>query len=327
MTTETTETAKPGERAALLAARQLIAEGRLAQARTALDAMRDGLTARSTDTLGPLTLLGMPRKLHAAFLKLAKAEGDVIARIGLQYTLVPEAERIIRHFRIDDATLERMVAQTSRPVPRKIHQIWIGPRPVPVAAAAWQRHAEATGYDYALWREDDLRAIGIYGHAVFQSLLDEGDYPGAVDVARYLILAKEGGIYLDCDWYPASMQAAFHTLLPLVGLSALAEQTPRDLAGESLLFTNSFIAAPPAHPLFDILLDALPGVMADLPGAPAWWVTGPVIFTLLARMTIVTVPDKGFVAANLPRGTEMRDVLETASHPGPSGLLIGWKSW
>ncbi|MGI2035900.1 glycosyltransferase family 32 protein [Rhizobium panacihumi] len=315
------------EKASLQAAKTLIAERRFTAARDALNDMRSALTPGSVAALGPMTLLGMPRKLHSAFLKLAKAEGDAIARIGLQYNLVPDPKRVTQHFCIQDAAFRTMTAMNAEPVPRRIHQIWIGSKPVPVSVEAWRRHAEATGYDYRLWREDDIRAIGVYDNAVFRAFLDDGDFPGAVDVARYLILAREGGIYLDCDWYPARDDAGFDAFMPLVGLSALAEQTPRNLGGDSLLLTNSFIAAPPDHPLFGILVDALPGVMAELPGAPAWWATGPVIFTLLARMVAVTVPDTGFVAANLPQQAPMDAVLKAADKSGPSGFLIGWKSW
>lgn len=317
------------EKSVLREARNLIADHRLAEAHALLEELRVGLTSQSTDSLGPMTLLGMPRKLHAAFLKLAKAEGDAVARIGLQYNLVPDPERMTRHFRVDDMARRNMAALNATPVPRVIHQVWIGSKPVPASVEAWQRHAEATGYCHRLWREEEIRSIGVYDNAVFRAFLDAGDFPGAVDVARYLILAREGGIYLDCDWYPARMDVGFDGFLPLVGLSALAEQTPRNLGGDSLLFTNSLIAAPPQHPLFDILVDALPGVMAELPGAPAWWATGPVIFTLLARMTSVTVPDTAFVAANLAQQAPIADVLDAARKVEgcASGFLIGWKSW
>lgn len=315
------------EKAALQTARSLIANRRFGEARALLDALRDGLTPQSVEMLGPLTVLGMPRKLHSAFLRLAKAEGDVVTRIGLQYNLVPDLERMTRHFRIDAAALLQMSALNAKPAPRTIHQIWIGSKPVPPGTAAWQKHAQATGYDYRLWREDDIRAIGVFDNPVFRTFLEEGDYPGAVDVARYLILAREGGIYLDCDWYPARTDFGFDAFLPLVGLSALAEQTPRNLGTDSLLLTNSFIATPPGHPLFGILVDALPAVMAELPGAPAWWATGPVIFTLLARMCALTLPDAGFVVANLAQQAPMEDVSDAIGQAGPSGFLIGWKSW
>lgn len=322
-------TARENQIALLRQAKDLLAEKRLAEARATLDQLKSGLAGNATEWLGPLTILGLPRKLHSAYLKLAKAEGDTLARIGLQYNLVPSPERMTQHLHIDDATRQQMAACNARPVPRVIHQIWIGSKPVPPTVEAWQRHAAATGFQHRLWREDDIRAIDVFDNPVFRAFLEAGDYPGAVDVARYLILAREGGIYLDCDWYPARMETGLDTFLPLVGLAALAEQTPRNLGADSLLLTNSLITSPPQHPLFSRLVEALPAVMAELPGAPAWWITGPVIFTLLARMTAVTIPDTGFVAANLPVNAPMDDVRAAVrkAETGASGFLIAWKCW
>ncbi len=47
--------------------------------------------------------------------------------------------------------------------------------------------------------------------------MEAGDLPGAVDVARYFILHAQGGIYLDCDWYPARDDLSFADVLPLIG--------------------------------------------------------------------------------------------------------------
>lgn len=55
-------------------------------------------------------------------------------------------------------------------------------------------------------------------------MLSEGDYPGAVDVARYILLERFGGIYLDCDWYPARDDVSFDSFLPLAGLTVFDEK-------------------------------------------------------------------------------------------------------
>ena len=46
-------------------------------------------------------------------------------------------------------------------------------------------------------------------------------------------------------------------------------------------------------------------------------------------MAAVTVPDIGFVAANLPQQAPMDVVLEAVrkAEGSASGFLIGWKSW
>ncbi len=42
------------------------------------------------DPMGPLTLAGLPRRLHAAQLRLARAEGDQVAKLGWQAMQGPE---------------------------------------------------------------------------------------------------------------------------------------------------------------------------------------------------------------------------------------------
>lgn len=127
----------------------------------------------------------------------------------------------------------RMNEKGRETVPRVIHQIWIGAMDVPPGSARWQAHADATGFAYRLWREADLEALGVTDHPAYRRMIADGDYPGAVDVARYVILAREGGIYVDCDWYPARDDLGFADLLPLVGLTALDEARRARRAGEA----------------------------------------------------------------------------------------------
>jgi mannosyltransferase OCH1-like enzyme len=311
---------------ALEAAARLRETGDFAGARSLLAALADHPDAAA---LGETTSLGLPRRLHAAMLRLAKAEGDLIRRIGYQFHLVPDPDRLAALTRATTAE-RRAIADANRmPVPRVIHQIWIGPLPPPPATAAWASHAGAQGYAYRLWREADLAALGLMETPAYRDMLDRADYPGAVDVARYAILAREGGIYLDCDWYPARDDIGFHDLMPLTGLTALAEAIPRNTGAGSLLLANSFIAAPPRHPVFARLIATLPAVLAEMPRAPAWWSTGPLIFTLMARMGSVTIADAALVAATLKRAAPPSEVaaIRASAEPREAGLLIGWKSW
>lgn len=298
-----------------------------------LDDALDILNALAADpgshVLGPKTILGLPRKLHSAFLKVAKRQGDIVRRVGYQHTLVPPPQLLAPYGQFSRTERAALAEAGRQPVPRVLHQVWIGAGDLPVSTSAWADHAGRHGYQYRLWREADLRAAGIDGHPVYAAMLAIGDLPGAVDVARYLILDRFGGIYLDCDWYPARAGLAFHDLLPLTGLTALAEDTPRDTGTGSLLLTNSLIAAPPGHPAFGRILEALPGAAAALPGAPAWWATGPLLFTVVCRGGAVTIADAGIVAGALPRRAPLADVLALCERAerADGGLLVAWKPW
>ncbi|MGL6209877.1 MAG: glycosyltransferase family 32 protein [Paracoccaceae bacterium] len=297
-----------------------------ARARHLLDAIRDD---QRSAVLGEMTALGLPRKLHAAYLKLAKVQSDDVTRVGLQYHLVPDPALLASLAQTTAPERQALANANRQPVPRALHQIWIGPRPVPVTVPAWAAHADRHGYTHRLWREADLREIGAETNPVFTAMMARSDYPGAVDVARYLILEATGGIYLDCDWYPAREDIAFHDHLPLVGLTVLAEDTPRDTGIGGLLLSNAFIAAPPRHPAFARLLAALPQALTLLPDAPAWWSTGPLIFTLVCRGGSVTVADARLVAGKALDGSTSDDVAELCSEIASQdgGLLLAWKPW
>ncbi len=286
-------------------------------------------TARDPNVvaLGPLTSLGLPRRLQSAMLKLAKVRGDLVRRIAYQFHLVPPPELLAGFAQFTLKERLEMARLNDMPVPRILHQIWIGDRPPPPACAAWTEHARARGYEYRLWREDDLEGIGVTANGAFATMLKRGDYPGAVDIARYQVLAREGGIYLDCDWFPASNDISFHDLLPMRGLTALAEETPRNTGIGSLLLANSMIAAPAGHPVMQKLNDVLGDVMGALPEGPAWWTTGPLIFTLVARSGAVTIADSNFVAGELPQDALLSDAKAMAGKSTASGLLIAWKTW
>lgn len=279
--------------------------------------------------MGEVTALGLPRRLHSAYLRLAKAKEDAVAKAGYQYLLVPPPEVFATYGRFC-ADERRAIARKNREaVPKLIHQIWIGSKPVPPSTDAWRKHAEANGYTYRLWREADLEAQGIDADPIFRRMLEDGDYPGAVDVARYFILSRVGGIYLDCDFYPARDDISFCDILPMVGLTAFAEETPRLTGQGGVLFANSFIATPPGHPVFARILQVLPEIAERLPRAPAWWGTGPLIFTVVARAGSVTLAGGDFVAAMLADRADF-SAVEAARDQAKAkgdGLLIAWKSW
>ncbi|HCJ72115.1 MAG TPA: mannosyltransferase [Agrobacterium sp.] len=279
--------------------------------------------------MGEQTVLGLPRRLHAARLRLAKAEGDMVAKIGYQYTLVPPPQVLEKYARFSVEERRTINLKSREDVPRLIHQIWIGEKSPPMSVEAWAAHALKHGYDYRLWREADLEREGVFANSVFNRMLGEGDYPGAVDVARYILLERFGGIYLDCDWYPVRDDVSFDSFLPLAGLTAFDEKTPRNTGQGSMLLANSFIAAPAAHPVFRKMLAAFPDILEEMPRAPAWWSTGPLIFTVIARQGSISLAPAAFVAASVPDRTpfDTVDAIRRDLAKDAGGLLIAWKSW
>jgi len=281
------------------------------------------------DVLGHKTALGLPRQLHSAQLKLEKAKKNAVSSLGYQYNLVPPPALLSDYSKVTTAERIAISSANREPVPRTIHQIWIGPDKAPLGTDAWREHANEQGYAYCLWREEDLDSLGITELPAYTHMLSKGDYPGAVDVARYVILLQQGGIYLDCDWYPTRNDISFHDLLPMLGLSAMAEPIPRNTGKGGLLLANSMIAAPKGHPVFTRLLASIDEVIDLLPNEPAWWTTGPLIFTLISRSGSLTLADAGIVAGNLPQSTSLSAVKSWCQQAknNDEGLLLAWKSW
>lgn len=278
------------------------------------------------EVLGEATLLGLPRKLHAARLRIAKIAHDKVAVAGLQATAVPPAAALEGLFAADAALRAACVAAAGQPVPRLLHQVWIG-GPPPAACAAWADWAARHGWRYRLWDEAALAEAGVTADPLWRAMCAAGDIPGAVDVARYRVLEAEGGLYLDCDWFPAQPELPPEALFPQRGLSVLAEPAPRQVAGGHLLLSNALIAAPAGHPAFGALRRALPQMMARLPRGPAWWQTGPLPFTLALRQGPVTVLDAAIVAGHLPHGAPRAEAEAMARATTGAGFLIAWKGW
>lgn len=291
------------------------------------------LTELATHTdrqlLGLPTAAGMPRRLQSAFLKLAKAEKDTVRTAGYRFHLTPPPAQLAPFCTFSTAEKKAIATANGQNVPQVIHQIWVGANPTPIGTQAWKRYADAHGYEYKLWLEPDLDQLGILEHPTFQLMQVKGDYPGAVDVARYIILQKFGGIYLDCDWYPARLDISFDKLLPMKGICGMAEEIPRNTGKGGLLLANSLIMAPPNHPVFGRILATLDDVSSTLPDAPAWWATGPLLFTLMCRGGSMTLIDSDIVAGSLPQETPIAEVDAWchASQEMDRGLLLSWKSW
>ena len=274
--------------------------------------------------LGPPTLAGLPRRLHAARLRLARAQGDSVAKLGWQAMQGPALDALLPLAQLTAQERALAASLASATVPRILHQIWIGSLPRPPALAAWRDWCAVHDRDYLLWDEAALARIGAPDHPAYRAMLAAGDYPGAVDVARYLILQAQGGIYLDADYFPAPNGGDFDHYLPAQGLSALAEDTPRITGRGPALLTNALISCPIGHPVMGALLRIMPEAVGRLPRAPAWWVTGPLIFTLLARLCPLGMAAHDIVAGALPRRAPPEALAQFRDSPG---LLIDWKSW
>lgn len=85
-------------------------------------------------------------------------------------------------------------------IPKIIHQIWLGPNPLPELEKhwiqTWKNHHPT--WEHRLWTNDDLPKD--IPHNCVQTI--ESVYPKyalIADVYRYIILSQHGGVYIDTD--------------------------------------------------------------------------------------------------------------------------------
>ena len=82
-------------------------------------------------------------------------------------------------------------------VPKIIHQLWIGPKSIPINAMNTIKQ-DNPDYDYILWNEEKLEELTIpkkYKQKI--KLMEELN--GKADMYRWIILEKYGGIFVDAD--------------------------------------------------------------------------------------------------------------------------------
>ncbi|AWB08093.1 hypothetical protein A6A40_23955 (plasmid) [Azospirillum humicireducens] len=147
-------------------------------------------------------------------------------------------------------------------VPRLIHQTW-KTRDVPPELLAFQRSwtGRNPGFAYRFWTDDDIGRFVAEEHpALLPVFRGYADPIARIDLARYLILRRFGGVYADLD---------FECLRPIDGLlegrSFVVGQEPEEhgrLAkaverGLPRILCPSFLASVPGHPFWDHLLSRL----------------------------------------------------------------------
>jgi mannosyltransferase OCH1-like enzyme len=84
----------------------------------------------------------------------------------------------------------------STAIPRILHQIWLGGRPMPLEfrrfAAGWRRNHSR--WEYCLWSEDSLPEL--HTAATYEAVQP---LAGKADVLRYELVWRFGGVYVDTD--------------------------------------------------------------------------------------------------------------------------------
>uniref|UniRef100_A0A7S2RQY1 JmjC domain-containing protein n=1 Tax=Mucochytrium quahogii TaxID=96639 RepID=A0A7S2RQY1_9STRA len=96
---------------------------------------------------------------------------------------------------------DRGLPQTPRRIPKIIHHIWLGQGKIPNARKwmkSWGKfHTAENGWKVRLWRDKDVENLGLKNFEAYRNAETFGEKS---DIARYEILERFGGIYVDIDF-------------------------------------------------------------------------------------------------------------------------------
>jgi hypothetical protein len=159
-------------------------------------------------------------------------------------------------------------------LPKIIHQIWIGPKPMPVAMMnTWKE--KNPDFEYILWTEEEIQKRGMIFQC--QRQIDSmEEYCGKADIMRYEILFYFGGIFIDAD--SVCLEPLDDTILSTRAFASYENEHVR-----RGLLSNGTIGFIPHHPLCE---DAIYWIYRNRVSfretrKRPWEITGPVLLTRL----------------------------------------------
>lgn len=173
-------------------------------------------------------------------------------------------------------------------IPRVLHQVWVGgrlPEHLAPCVRSWRRLHPT--WEYRMWTDQDLGWLAnrdLFDRAA-ELVPDDAVGQFRSDLARYEILHRHGGLYVDCD------TRALRTVdRVLDGRDAFA------VAEDRRWVANTYLACVPGHPVMAELVAGLPARIAALAGRRANVLSGPQYLTPIWRAhgCHVDPPDRWF---------------------------------
>lgn len=148
-------------------------------------------------------------------------------------------------------------------IPKVLHQTWKNASPPPWLAQlreSWLRNHP--GWRHRLWTDEDLRRFIAEQTPGFLAAYDAYPEPICrVDAARYVILHRLGGLFVDLDFEclrPADPLLAGHGFV--IGAEPALHRAGTEHLGlpDGPILCPSFMAAVPGHPFLSDVLRAIP---------------------------------------------------------------------
>jgi len=202
----------------------------------------------------------------------------------------------------------------NKKIPKIIHQIWVGsefPDKYKKWAESWKKiHPD---WEYRLWTEKEIEEFGLVNKKLYDRT---PNYGAKANIARYEILYRIGGLYIDTDFECLKSFDVLHENYEFFsGISCLD--------GKVLYLANGLIGSIPGHPILKFCVEKLGKNFFDIKYISKF---GPVYFTkvfwhVVSQMEkssaydhIIALPATYFYPAGVRRkklrGQELLDYLK-----------------
>jgi len=144
--------------------------------------------------------------------------------------------------------LGRLTPHPKPLIPKRIHQIWVGKNEPPALFAFCQASIKKyhPDWEYKLWRDEDIDRLYLINKRFYDSAQNYGERS---DLARYEILYRFGGVYLDVDFECIKpLDILHHTYDFYAGIVPLSCQS---------FIANGVIGSCPGHPILKHCIDTV----------------------------------------------------------------------
>jgi len=138
-------------------------------------------------------------------------------------------------------------------IPKIIHQIWLGPNSRPdIWMNSWKIDycKQYSDWEYKLWTEKEINEFELKNKAQYEL---EKFYNGKSDIARYEILNKFGGLFIDADslWIKESINCLDDIILESNTYGFFCAKEPKN----SHIYANGVIGSIPNHKILNDMID------------------------------------------------------------------------
>ena len=157
-------------------------------------------------------------------------------------------------------------------IPKIMHQMWIGPRSAPLNLMNTWKEQHPT-FEYILWSENEISKRKLQFECA-DKIEEIEDIIGKVDIMRWEILYKYGGIFIDAD--SICIRPLDEHIINCKAFATWENESVRP--GLIAIGTMGF---PPKHPLVKKIINRLKSrdVSYKKTGLRPWQVTGPQVLT------------------------------------------------